>query len=121
MKRALVLVVIALAVSEVAWAQQGVSVKEKAVPFVTKETLTLRSSPPSGWFYTKGDPIGTVESGKWVIATEEMTVKTLFGEHKWLKVGVQDAPGGKTTAEGWMYVGDVGGKSYVAEKYGAKQ
>lgn len=121
MRRALMVVVLALVLSEVSWAQQGVSVEEKAVPFVTNETLTLRSSPPSGWFYTKGDPIGTVDKGTTVIATEEKTVKTLFGEYKWLKVGVKDATGKNTTAEGWMYVGDVGGKSYVDKKDGAKQ
>lgn len=121
MGMALVVLVVALALGQTSWAQEGVSVKEKKVPFVTTDTLTLRKSPPSGWFYTKGEMIGTVEKGRTVIATDEKTVKTLFGEHKWLKVHVKDATEERTTAKGWMYVGDVGAKFYVAEKPGAVQ
>ncbi len=42
MGRAFIVVVFALALSQMSWAQEGVSVKEKKVTFITTEGLMLR-------------------------------------------------------------------------------
>jgi hypothetical protein len=116
MRTALLTLVLVVGVNGVSWSQEGVLLKEKSVVVVANDNLKLRSSPPSGLFYMTGDSIGTVEKGQTMLATDEKTVKTLFGEHKWLKVDLQDAKGVTVATEGWVYVGEVGGKSYVNMK-----
>ena len=106
------LIATVIIVSQALSAQEGVVVKEKAVPFVAKENLTLRDSPPSGWFYTTGEKVGTIEKGTKVVATDEKRVKTLFGESRWLMVDVVDPKTEEKTSRGWVYGGETGGKFY---------
>jgi len=101
-----------IALTQTLSAEEGVAVKETAVPLVAKGNLTLRETPPSGWFYRTGDKIGTIKTGTKVVATDEKKVKTLFSESRWLMVDVVDAKTGQKTTTGWVYAGETGGNFY---------
>jgi len=101
-----------IALTQTLSAEEGVTVREQAVPLVAKGNLTLREAPPSGLFYKTGDKIGTINTGTKVVATDEKKVKTLFGESRWLMVDVVDAKTGQKTTTGWVYAGETGGKFY---------
>lgn len=108
------LLIVAIALSRALYAEEGVVVKEKGVSFVAKENLTLRKSPPSGWFYATGETVGIIEKGTKVVATDEKRVKTLFGESRWLWLmgNVVDPKTGEKTSSGWVYAGETGGEFY---------
>lgn len=60
--------------------------------------LILRSSPPSGPFYRKGDQIGIVQQGEMFRVLEWEIINTLFETQQWLRIQ-------RETETGWIYNG----------------
>lgn len=100
-------------------AGQGMPLTTSTVPMVATGDVKLRDSPPSGPFYRNGEPVGViVKKGQTVIATDQKTIKTLFGKYLWLKVKVVDAKTGRA-AEGWVYAGETDEPHFVKAKTAA--
>jgi hypothetical protein len=75
------------------------------VKMEAKETVNLRDSPPSKYFYSMGNKIATIRKGETVKAIEEKTVHTLFGDYVWLKVERLNPKNRSEPTNGWVYLG----------------
>ena len=71
---------------------------------VANGNLILRSGPPSGPFYLKGDRIGIIPKGERFTVTGRERVETLFETQEWLHV--ERTPGRPNDpTQGWVYNG----------------
>ena len=72
--------------------------------------LILRSSPPSGPFYLKGDKIGIVKKGEQFKVLEWKFIDTLFETQEWLRIE-------RESKTGWVYNGKLKGVDDIIIRY----
>jgi hypothetical protein len=80
---------------------------------VAIEKIPLRDSPPEeGIFYSRGNPVGSIEKGEDLKITEVKRVKTLLAEQVWGKVQRSLTKlRNEEWVSGWIFLGNKGEKS----------
>jgi len=74
--------------------------------YIATGQINVRTTPPSGLFYSLGDIKGVINKNDKLIIKDIQLVKTLMGKHYWLLIEKIEPAGNKLT--GWIYGGDPG-------------
>jgi len=77
---------------------------------VLGDDLPVRQAPPDGPFYKAGDKVGVAGRQDSFVVKEIRRVKTLYAEYIYAFGEVVDANTKGRKLEGWIYVGEAGGK-----------